>query len=134
MIYLVTIFFAFLFTYLITPLVGTLGLLLRLADQPGGRRKHRGVIPRTGGVALFLGFFVTVLLILGLPLVTPASFLDWFPPRDDLSEMRRLSALLIGSGLCDCWSDRRSLRTGKSAPICDPNCSCFDCDQRVNLY
>ena len=42
-----------------------------LVDAPGGRRKHPGIIPRTGGLALFGGFFVTVLLITVLPEVLP---------------------------------------------------------------
>ena len=84
MIYLAIALFAFLFTYWVTPLVGQLGLALGLADQPGGRRKHRGVIPRTGGIALFLGFVITVLVTLWLPALLPATLADWFPPRNDI--------------------------------------------------
>ncbi len=100
MIYLATLLFALAFTYVLTPWIGQLGLRLGLADQPGGRRRHRGVIPRTGGLALFLGFLVTVLLTLWLPTLLPPSLTTWFPLRDDSDELRRLSALLIGSTFC----------------------------------
>ena len=100
MIYLATLLFALAVTYAVTPWVGRLGLWLGLADQPGGRRRHRGVIPRTGGLALFLGFLVSVLLTLWLPTLLPVPLSSWFPLRDDIYEMRRLSALLIGSTFC----------------------------------
>lgn len=100
MIYLATLLFALAFTYLVTPWVGRLGLRWGLADKPGGRRRHRGVIPRTGGVALFLGFVVTVLLTLWLPVLLPDSLAGWLPLRDDSNELRRLYALLLGSALC----------------------------------
>ncbi len=100
MIYFATLFFAFGLTYALTPLVGQLGVRWGLADQPGGRRRHRGVIPRTGGVALFLGFFLTVLLIFWLPLVLPPPWGAWFPARNDLYEVRRLLALLGGGLFC----------------------------------
>ncbi len=100
MIYLATLLFALAFTYAITPLIGRLGLRWGLADEPGGRRKHQGIIPRTGGIALFLGFLVSVLLTLWLPLVLPTSLVEWFPPRNDIYELRRLIALLLGSVIC----------------------------------
>lgn len=100
MIYFATAFCAFALTYAITPLVGQFGIAFGLADAPGGRRKHRGVIPRTGGIALFLGFLITVLLTLWLPTLLPQSFTTWLPPRNDDNELRRLIALLLGSGLC----------------------------------
>jgi hypothetical protein len=67
MIFFVTLAFAFFLTLLLTPLAGELGRRWGLVDAPGGRRKHTGIIPRTGGLALFGGFFVTVLLITVLP-------------------------------------------------------------------
>jgi UDP-GlcNAc:undecaprenyl-phosphate GlcNAc-1-phosphate transferase len=100
MVFLATLVFAFLLTYALTPLAGQLGVRWGLVDRPGGRRKHSGVIPRTGGIALFGGFFVTVLLITVLPDVLPSSVAAWFPARNDPNEMRRLVALLAGSLYC----------------------------------
>src|SRR5262245_53764860 len=100
MIYIATLLVAFGLTYLLTPLAGRLGVRWGLADQPGGRRQHRGVIPRTGGVAFFLGFFITVLILLTLDLFLPPTWQDWFPTRNDTYEWRRLLALLGGGLFC----------------------------------
>jgi len=97
MIYLATLLVAFGLTYLLTPLAGRLGVRWGLADQPGGRRQHRGVIPRTGGVALFLGFFLTILLLLAGEFLLPPA---WFPLRNDTYEWQRLLALLGGGLFC----------------------------------
>ena len=45
---------------LTTPLVGSLGTRLRAFDQPNERKVHRKPIPRVGGIAIFLSFFVTL--------------------------------------------------------------------------
>lgn len=91
---------AWLITYLLVPVAGTIGHRLGLVDRPGGRRRHQGVIPRTGGMALFGGFVLTVLLSLILPEIVPAAWQGWFPPRNDPNETRRLAALLAGSVFC----------------------------------
>ncbi|MBW7882182.1 MAG: undecaprenyl/decaprenyl-phosphate alpha-N-acetylglucosaminyl 1-phosphate transferase [Caldilineaceae bacterium] len=100
MIYLVTFLFALVLTFLATPVAGRIGLRLGLADQPGGRRRHAGVIPRTGGLALFGGFFVTVLLLTIVPPLLPPALSSWFPARHDPNEVIRLGALLAGSLYC----------------------------------
>ena len=119
MVFLATLAFAFLLTYALTPLAGRLGVRWGLVDRPGGRRKHSGIIPRTGGLALFGGFFVTVLLITILPELLPNSLANslsgWFPARNDPHEMRRLVALLGGSLYCVVFGlldDRRHFRSG----------------------
>ena len=40
----------------VTPLARRLGTRRDIADRPGGRRQHRGVIPRLGGIAMYAGF------------------------------------------------------------------------------
>jgi len=45
---------------LLTPLVGRLGHRLGIVDHPGGRRGHKGLVPRLGGVAVFAAFVVAV--------------------------------------------------------------------------
>jgi UDP-GlcNAc:undecaprenyl-phosphate/decaprenyl-phosphate GlcNAc-1-phosphate transferase len=60
-----TFFFAFVISFVLaavaTPLAGKLGARLGLVAVPGGRRRHAGTIPVTGGVGLFAGFFATAL-------------------------------------------------------------------------
>jgi UDP-GlcNAc:undecaprenyl-phosphate GlcNAc-1-phosphate transferase len=96
---------AFLLALILSPLAGRVGRRLGLVDRPGGRRAHQGEVPRTGGIALYGAFALTVLLTLLLPQ-------EWFPPSTDPKEATRLWGLLLGSsfafamGLVD---DRREL-------------------------
>ncbi len=71
--------------FALTPLVGLIGRRWGLTDAPGGRRRHSGLIPRTGGMALYLAFTVTALVVQGLPV-----------PRFDPNEIIRLIGLLTG--------------------------------------
>lgn len=73
-----------------TPAARKLGQRFGLVDRPGGRRRHRGVISRLGGIALYAGFMAAVLATLLLPQ-------DWFPPRLDPKEGYRLTGLMIGA-------------------------------------
>jgi UDP-GlcNAc:undecaprenyl-phosphate/decaprenyl-phosphate GlcNAc-1-phosphate transferase len=73
-----------------TPVARWLGSRLGWVDRPGGRRKHRGIISRLGGMAMYAGFTVGVLATLLLPQ-------EWFPPRLDPEEWFRLTGLLIGT-------------------------------------
>ena len=71
----------------LTPLVGRLGRRMGIVDRPGGRRCHKGDVPRLGGVALFVAF------------VGAAGITAW---RGSLTagysadDFTRLSGLLIG--------------------------------------
>lgn len=102
--YAVTFAVAFGVSFILSPLCARLGLRLGVADRPGGRRRHRGVISRLGGIALYFGFIVAVIV---------SQFLD--VPRLDPNEPRRLLGLLAGTtvvfilGLAD---DRWELKPG----------------------
>ncbi len=91
---------------LLTPLVGHLGRVLNIVDRPGGRRCHEGVVPRLGGIAVFVAFFAAVGLAAWRGDLTAG-----YGPDDTL----RLKGLLIGgfiaslSGLLD---DRFDLAPG----------------------
>jgi UDP-GlcNAc:undecaprenyl-phosphate/decaprenyl-phosphate GlcNAc-1-phosphate transferase len=50
---------AFLTTFVLVKLLQPLAYLVELVDRPGGRKQHDGVIPLVGGVAIFLGIFLT---------------------------------------------------------------------------
>ena len=80
---------AFLIALAATPVARRVGFRLDVQDRPGGRRSHRGVVPRTGGTAMYLGFTAAVLATLLLPQ-------SLFPPRLDPGEQLRLAGLLIG--------------------------------------
>jgi len=61
-------FVSFLITFLITPLVAQFAKRFGLVDDPSKRfhpaHTHKGVIPRAGGLAIFLGFLSSSLLFL----------------------------------------------------------------------
>ena len=53
---------SFTVTFTLTPLMIRLGHKWGLVDEPGERRIHRGSTPRTGGLAVYLGFVAAVLI------------------------------------------------------------------------
>ena len=110
---------AFVLALVLTPLAGRLGRRWGLVDRPGGRRSHRGEIPRTGGIALFGAFTLTLLLAFFV-------FHRWLPVSTDPDETTRLAGLLLGStfafafGLLDdkrelSWRGQLSVQLGCSA-------------------
>lgn len=78
-------FLSFILAFAATPLAGRIGRRMGLADAPGGRRQHSGLVPRTGGIALWLAFIVAALVAQWLPV-----------PRGDPKETVRLIGLLAG--------------------------------------
>jgi UDP-GlcNAc:undecaprenyl-phosphate GlcNAc-1-phosphate transferase len=100
MIFALVLLAAAVITLVSTPWVARLGHRLGLVDQPGGRRRHQGVIPRSGGLAIFMGFALVVTSLLILPALLPAESVDWLPARNDPRETQRLLALLVGSLVC----------------------------------
>lgn len=113
MVFLLLLFCSPFLALFLTPLAGAVGRRLGLADRPGGRRQHLGVIPRTGGLALYAAFVLTVLSTLVIPWLWP-DLASWFPPRNDPNEIIRLAGLLIGATFCvvfgflDDWYDLSS--------------------------
>ena len=87
---------------LLTPAVCWLGRRLGITDTPGGRRSHKGVVPRLGGVSLFLGCAAAV-GVAGWRAVLFEGYSS--------SDYTRLNGLLIGGcaafvfGLVDDWFD-----------------------------
>jgi UDP-GlcNAc:undecaprenyl-phosphate GlcNAc-1-phosphate transferase len=68
-----------------TPLAAAWGRRRGLVDEPGPRRWHRGAIPRTGGIALFVAFMGAAILSQFLPV-----------PRQDPKEFTRFLGIAIG--------------------------------------
>lgn len=54
---------SFLVTLLTTPLMIFIGKKCGLVDKPDARKIHKEPIPRVGGVAIFLGFFIGCLVL-----------------------------------------------------------------------
>ena len=77
---------AFLTSLLLTPFLIRLGPRLGMADAPGGRRLHRGVISRLGGVAIFVAFVTAALLVFALN-----------PPPPGSQDRKLLTGVLVGT-------------------------------------
>ncbi len=98
---------AFCLSLAVTPLAARLGQRWKMVDVPGGRREHTGVVPRTGGMALYSAFALAALLAAVLRRWLPA------PEGLDPKEPTRVAAILLGStfmflvGFAD---DRRDLK------------------------
>src|SRR5512137_631600 len=85
MSFILVFLLGFILSFTATPLAGLVGRRLGLADAPGGRRQHAGLVPRTGGLALYVAFTLAALAA------------QWQPvPRFDPNEIIRLIGLLAG--------------------------------------
>lgn len=89
-IYLAGICSAVLCTALLTPLVRLWALRQGLVDQPGARKVHTKPIARLGGIAIFLGYMISV----GVSLVLARVFYDDFS-----MERQGLVILLVGGAV-----------------------------------
>jgi UDP-GlcNAc:undecaprenyl-phosphate GlcNAc-1-phosphate transferase len=57
---LLTFILSLVLSLILTPLAGCLGRRLGIVDRPGGRRAHKGEVPRLGGIPLFVAFVAAV--------------------------------------------------------------------------
>ena len=73
---------------LIVPLARHLSLRFRVASVPGGRRQERVAMPKLGGMVIFGGFIIAVILAQFIPI-----------ERSDPYEIFRLAGLLLGGVL-----------------------------------
>ncbi len=92
MFYLWLSLIALALTGLLTPLIRQLALQYKIVDQPGGRRVNTTPIPRMGGVALILGFWLT---LAGLTALSPDQLN--FSGQFILGIDRNLFGVLLGS-------------------------------------
>ncbi|MEL7564783.1 MAG: MraY family glycosyltransferase [Dehalobacterium sp.] len=60
---ILSIFVAFLASYLLTPVMMKIALLVGAVDKPNERKVHKGTVTRIGGVAIFGGFMIGALLM-----------------------------------------------------------------------
>jgi UDP-GlcNAc:undecaprenyl-phosphate/decaprenyl-phosphate GlcNAc-1-phosphate transferase len=87
-------------SFLVARLLTPIALRIGLADQPGGRKQHEGVIPLTGGIGMFAGFAMAALtsgLIVGatLALVVALGLLVLGGAADDMHDITARSKVFI---------------------------------------
>ncbi len=90
MIYLLTLALSFLIALALVPVSMWVARRWDVVDRPGGRRQHRGVVPRLGGLAIYGGFVGTNLLVRALPE-------SWLPTTSDPAEAFRWLGLMTGA-------------------------------------
>ena len=90
MIYLLTLAISFILALALVPVVMWAARRWDVVDRPGGRRQHRGAIPRMGGVAIYGGFVGANLLVRALPEA-------WLPATTDPNEAFRWLGLMAGA-------------------------------------
>ena len=64
--YLMAFAISLLLSWFLTPYVKRLALRLGAVDKPNARKVHHEVMPRLGGLAIFCGFFVAVVICMHL--------------------------------------------------------------------
>lgn len=94
---------AFAVTFFLIPAIKPIACFVGLVDKPGGRKKHDGMIPLTGGISIFAGMLASVLfsveqtefirglVVGGAMMVAVGAFDD----RYDISARFRLVAQLL---------------------------------------
>ena len=61
--YLLTIILSFTLVYMITPILMKLSYKYKFTDKPTKRKAHKGEIPLCGGLAMYIGFFLTYFIM-----------------------------------------------------------------------
>ena len=93
---LIALVVAALVARMLTPVAKRIGL----ADPPGGRKQHAGIIPLTGGIGMFAGFFVAAMasgLIAGatVALLVALVLLVFGGAADDMHDISHQSKFMI---------------------------------------
>lgn len=78
--------------FALTPLAIKLGLRWGIVAVPDERRRHQGIIPRSGSFSLY----VSLVMALGLIMVLPPEWMPPTPEGPDPNEMTRLMGVMLG--------------------------------------
>ncbi len=79
-------------SWLLVPLIGKLAFKVGAIDKPNQRKVHQKIMPRMGGLAIYLAFFAVVLVVMPLTKELVGLFLG--------------STILIAIGI---WDDRKDI-------------------------
>lgn len=63
--YAFTFLVALAVTFVLTPVVKNFAIRIGAVDRPDARKVHHGLIPRLGGLAIYVGFMVSVIATIG---------------------------------------------------------------------
>jgi len=85
-------------TALLTPVARRIALAIGAVDEPGARRVHARRVPRMGGIAIVLGFFAPLFVLLALRTHSAVIFFSNARAAEGLVAG---SVLIVGIGLLD---------------------------------
>lgn len=92
MFYIIIVATTLVISIALTPAIRRIAIANNIVDQPGGRHIHKQPIPRMGGVAIVIAFWLTVL---GVAIVAPEKL--QFTGSHVLGIDRNLFGVLLGS-------------------------------------
>ena len=108
---------AFVLSFLILPVIIKYSLSKNLVDVPGRRKIHKKITPSLGGVAIFIGFFLSVIIWVDFPqlseikfLLVPLFIVFVIGVRDDLVPLRayvKLFGQIVAIGFLMFFFDER---------------------------
>ena len=61
--YLLATIIAFSTVFILTPILMKLAFKYNFTDKPTKRKKHKGETPLCGGIAMFIGFFISYFIV-----------------------------------------------------------------------
>ncbi len=114
---------AFIATLILTPLVREMNRKLGMVDKPDPRRINKLPIPRGGGLALFLGVFLSAVLFLPAMLWKPSCIaigivvLGFADDKMGLSPKVKLLGQILAAFMAWWWADLGFSRLWPSLPV-----------------
>ncbi|AVK82770.1 undecaprenyl-phosphate alpha-N-acetylglucosaminyl 1-phosphate transferase [Lysinibacillus sp. B2A1] len=98
MIY-VSLIAAFVASILLTPLVKRLAFRIGAVDAPNYRKVHARIMPRLGGLAIFLAFLIGVAIL--YPYLTSIGVLPWYVSKYSLLAIIAGACIIVATGVID---------------------------------
>lgn len=99
--------FSFVMAFVIVRALKPIAFWVDLVDKPGGRKRHEGLIPLIGGIAIYISIFLTTLVFLDQPIFIRLFlmagglivFMGMVDDRYDLSARSRLLGQILICGI-----------------------------------
>ena len=71
------LFVAMITTLIAISVLRPFAISINLTDSPNNRKKHEGTVPLIGGLAMFFGFFISILVVYLTLLICLLHLLAW---------------------------------------------------------
>jgi len=104
--YFATLIISALVTFLVTPFVRRLAFKYGAVDEPSERKVHRGIIPRLGGIGIFLGILAPIPFIFFLENEVST---DLIIDQNLLLVLLTGAMIILGLGIYDDFKDAKPI-------------------------